>query len=251
MEFEEIAVLINQAAVECKGRPLKDVERLVLQGAWENKTYSAMATPTVGYTEDYLKKDVGPKLWQLLTDLVARDLRGMKVTKRNLQNVLQTWAVQRLGAAPSPGELSAPASQPPVASPPALVVRDSPRIDLADCVGRDAELASMTHWILAERCRTVVLWGLPGIGKTTLAAAIAAAVGPQVDRCGYLALPPDVTDQGVLAAVLNWLDPTLIASDLLPSTAVDWVLDQLDRRRVLLILDDVEQLFEPQQSLGT
>ncbi|MGB6013883.1 MAG: hypothetical protein WBG32_04065, partial [Nodosilinea sp.] len=99
MDFEEIVVLINHVAVERKGRPLKDVERLVLKGSWENKTYSAMATPTAGYTEDYLKKDVGPKLWQLLTDLIATDLRGMRVTKRNLQNVLQTWAVQGVGAA--------------------------------------------------------------------------------------------------------------------------------------------------------
>ncbi|MGB3309306.1 MAG: WD40 repeat domain-containing protein [Nodosilinea sp.] len=256
MDFEEIVVLINHVAVERKGRPLKDVERLVLKGSWENKTYSAMATPTAGYTEDYLKKDVGPKLWQLLTDLIATDLRGMRVTKRNLQNVLQTWAVQGVGAAPTPDKISpSPARSPeptlPVATPPALVVRDSPRIDLADCGGRDAELAKITQWILAERCRTVILWGLPGVGKTTLAAAIAAAIGPQVEQCGYLALPPHVTDEAVLAAILHWLSPTLATADLSPLTAVDWVLDQLEQRQVLLILDDIEQLFEPQQRLGT
>src|SRR5689334_20501941 len=133
MDFEEIAVHINQVAVERKGRPLKDVERLVLKGSWENKTYAAMATPAAGYTEDYLKKDVGPKLWQLLTELVDVDLQGVRVTKRNIQNVLQTWMVQGLAAAeptpPSPGI----GAEPPAPLPaPILVVRESPRLDLDD-----------------------------------------------------------------------------------------------------------------------
>ncbi|WP_017297446.1 WD40 repeat domain-containing protein [Nodosilinea nodulosa] len=253
MDFEDIAILINQVAVERKGRPLKDVERLVLKGSWENKTYSAMATPTVGYTEDYLKKDVGPKLWQFLTDLVDVDSRGIRVTKRNIQNVLQTWAAQERMADPDLDEKGPPPPPLDTATPtvarPALVVRDTPRIDLTDCDGRAAELDRISQWIVADRCRTVVLWGLPGMGKTTLAAAIAAAIGPQMEHCGYLALPPNAADEAVLAAIVQWLDPA--APALSPLAAVDWVLDQLEQRRTLLILDDMEQLFEPQALLGT
>ncbi|HSM81673.1 MAG TPA: pentapeptide repeat-containing protein [Nodosilinea sp.] len=253
MDFEEIAVFVNQVAVERKGRALKDVERLVLKGAWENKTYSAMATPTAGYTEDYLKKDVGPKLWQLLSDLVDSDMRGMRVTKRNIQNVLQTWAAQELVGAqvPAPG----PQELPP---PPALTVRDSPRIDLTDCVGREADLATLTEWVLgvapastgppAPRCRTVVLWGVPGVGKTTLAALLVAAIAPH-QQCGYLALPPQVDAGLVLAALTHWLDPAREpAAD--PLAAVDWVLEQLEQRSVLLILDGMEALFDPQALAG-
>ncbi|MBE9157110.1 pentapeptide repeat-containing protein [Nodosilinea sp. LEGE 06152] len=250
MDFEEIAVLINQVAVERKGRPLKDVERLVLKGSWENKTYSAMATPTVGYTEDYLKKDVGPKLWQFLTELVDTDRRGIRVTKRNIQNVLQTWAAQGRVESPNADEVPpSPATSAALAAAPVLIVRDSPRIDLSDFGGRDAELAQIKRWVLDERCRTVVLWGLPGVGKTTLAAAAIAAIGPQVEQYGYLALPPDVTDEAVLAAILHWLNPT--APNLSPLAAVDWVLDQLEQRQILLILDSMDQLFESQQLLGT
>lgn len=244
MDFEEIAVHINQVAVERKGRPLKDVERLVLKGSWENKTYSAMATPAAGYTEDYLKKDVGPKLWQLLTDLVEADLQGVRVTKRNIQNVLQTWMVQGLVATepdPLPEIVVEPRS-------PALVVRESPRLDLADCAGRQGELATLTGWILAERCRTVVLWGLLGVGKTTLAAAIAAAVVPQVDQCGYLALTAETTEQDVLGAIAHWLDPQAAIA---PLAQVEWIVNQLAQRRVLLILDGLDQFFAPQQLAGS
>ncbi len=246
MDFEEIAVLINQVALARRGRPLKDVERLVLKGAWENQTYSAMATPTAGYTEDYLKKDVGPKLWQLLSDLVDTDRQGIKVTKRNIQNVLQTWAVQGL-VAPDAGAATNP---PAPALDDGLAVRESPRIDLADCCGREAELAQIAQWIGVDRCRTVVLWGLPGVGKTTLAAAIAAAVAAQVSRCGYLALPAGVTDRAVLEAIARWLAPDADRAGLPPLTTVGWVLDQLDQRRTLLIIDGMEQLFEAQQLAG-
>ena len=56
MEFEHIANLVNRVAIERKGRPLKDVERLVLKGSWHHQTYSTMAERAGGYTEDYLKK---------------------------------------------------------------------------------------------------------------------------------------------------------------------------------------------------
>lgn len=274
MEFEEIAILINQVAVERKGRPLKDVERLVLKGSWENKTYSAMATPTAGYTEDYLKKDVGPKLWLLLSDLVDSDRKGIRVTKRNLQNVLQTWATQDLllpAIATNPPLAGLRSAQPRPSRPPrdvpALAVRDAPRIDLADCHGREAELTQITQWILEEDCRTVLLWGLPGVGKTTLAAAVAAAIAPQVDRCGYLALSSGANnhnldrdlerdlDRDLVAAIAHWLDPALDPetdlADSVPLTVVDWLLDQLTQRRVVLILDDMDQLFEAQQPAGS
>ncbi|MFQ4138632.1 WD40 repeat domain-containing protein [Nodosilinea sp. PGN35] len=249
MDFEEIAVHINQVAVERKGRPLKDVERLVLKGSWENKTYSAMATPAAGYTEDYLKKDVGPKLWQMLTELVDADLQGVRVTKRNIQNVLQTWMVQGLAAAEPAmaGAIAAAPPPPPVA--PALVVRESPRLDLADCAGRQAELATLSQWILEERCRTVVLWGLPGVGKTTVAAAIAAAVAPQVEQCGYLALTAEATERDILGAIARWLDPQ--AAIAAPLALVNWIFDQLEQRRVLLIVDGLEQCFAPQQLAGS
>jgi WD40 repeat protein len=255
MDFDKIAVLVNQIAVERKGRPLKDVERLVLKGAWENKTYSAMATTTAGYTEDYLKKDVGPKLWQLLSELVDPDIRGMRVTKRNIQSVLQTWLGHGLLGAETPPSATAPPPEPPTPEPTplGLAVQDSPRIDLADCGGREAELATLSRWIAGEesgqRCRTVVLWGLPGIGKTTLAAAAAAAVAPQVERCGYLRLLPELSANDGLTAIAHWLDPAVAIAT--PQGTIDWVIDQMNRRRVLLIVDGMEQLFEPQQLLGS
>ncbi|MGF1568273.1 MAG: NB-ARC domain-containing protein [Nodosilinea sp.] len=248
MEFDDIANLINRAALEQKGRLLKDVERVVLKGAWENQTYSTMATLAVGYTEDYLKKDVGPKLWRLLSDLVDPQGQGIKVTKRNIQNVLQTWASQP-GLVPEsthPPGLYLPGlgGSPPPAT---MEVQGFPDIDLSDFCGRSADLATLNQWIQRDRCRSIVLWGLPGVGKSTLAAKVAVGLRAEFEAFGYLTLPKQVTDEPVLTTLAQWLSP----ADYPLSPTVDWVLEQLELHRYLLIIDDMEQLFEPGQLTGT
>lgn len=245
MEFEAIATLVNRKVLERQGRPLKDVERLVLKGAWENQTYSTIATEAVGYTEDYLKKDVGPKLWRLLSEVVTADQPGMKVTKRNIQNVLQIWAGQRLEepvAPPTP--MASPQGR--SASGPGLRVQSHPPLDTADFCNRQTDLATLTQWIMADRCRLVVLWGLAGVGKTTLVAQLMAQLRSQLDRVGYLALGETTSDVEVITAITPWLAPSPGGS---PGT-LDWLIDQFQQHRCLLFLDNLEHGFAPGHMAG-
>lgn len=249
MDFEDISQLINQAALQQKGRPLKDVERLVLKGAWENQTYSAMANLGVGYSDDYLKKDVGPKLWRLLSELVDPHRQEMKVTKHNLRNVLQTWARDSQGQ-PSWDGARRIADGPPAA----LTVRDLPWIDSSRIYGREVDLAILAEWLQGgpsgEYGRLLLIWGLPGQGKTTLALHLALHLQDQFDRVGYLDLPDGVTDTQVMAALTTWLCPP--GSPPPQDTApIDWLMAQLTRRRCLLVIDHLESLFIPSQLAGT
>jgi WD40 repeat protein len=247
MEFEAIATLVNRKVLERQGRPLKDVERLVLKGAWENQTYATIATEAVGYTEDYLKKDVGPKLWRLLSEVVTADQPGMKVTKRNIQNVLQTWAGQRLE---EPVVAPIPVASPeelPTAMVPGLRVQSHPPLDTADFCDRQTDLTTLTQWIMADRCRLVVLWGLTGVGKTTLVAQLMAQLRSQLDRVGYLALGQRSTDTQVITALTTWLAPPPGGDN--PGT-LDWLIDQFQQHRCLLLLDNLEHGFAPGHMAG-
>ncbi|QQE65255.1 hypothetical protein GFS31_19410 [Leptolyngbya sp. BL0902] len=288
MDFEDIAGLVNQAALEQLGRPLKDVERLVLQGAWHNQTYGAMADQAVGYSEDYLKKDVGPKLWHLLSGLVDPHHQGIKVTKRNLQNVLRTWAQQGksprgLGVDSSaaaglimPGlgasGLGVPGSETPTLTPTLGTastetlgnaggaapvaqrgVRSAPAMEVADFWGRAEDLATLSQWITGEGvedgpCRLVLLWGLPGVGKTALAGQLIHRLGPQMDRCGYVDLADYPDDASLLVALADWLRPE---EPFAPGTVgIDGVLAQLEQQRCLLVVDGLETRLAPQQLAG-
>jgi len=247
MDFDDIVQLINQTAIDQLGRPLKDVERLVLKGAWDNQTYSAIAGGGVGYTEDYLKKDVGPKLWQFLSTLVTYGSPStIKVNKRNLQNVLQHWASRQ----PRPPAFPPPA---PPESSATLPISPTIPIDINDFCGRQADLDRLAAGLEAG-WRLVVLWGQQGVGKTALAAALVQRLQqtPGADACrwGYLALTPRLTAGAVLDALVHWVGvpPYPLAT---PGAQVDWLLRQFQQRRHGLILDRGETLFDPQQPAGT
>lgn len=79
----ETALKVADAAVFAKtAKHLKNIEVAVLRGALLGQRYDEIAD-AVGYAPEYIKHDVGPKLWQLLSSCL-----GEKVSKTNLMAVL-------------------------------------------------------------------------------------------------------------------------------------------------------------------
>jgi hypothetical protein len=117
----EIALRIADAAVFAKtSRHLRNIEVAVLQGALLGKRYDQIADE-IGYAPEYIKHDVGPKLWQLLSLSL-----GEKVSKTNLMAVLAQQATLGDGGkinSPSPInssqslELKSPVGSIPLESP--------------------------------------------------------------------------------------------------------------------------------------
>ena len=71
------------------GRHLSDIETLILEGAWNGRTYDEIAEAE-GYTSSYLSKDVGNKLWGNLSTAL-----GEKVSKKNFKAALEReWQKQ-------------------------------------------------------------------------------------------------------------------------------------------------------------
>ncbi|MBW4617972.1 MAG: AAA-like domain-containing protein [Cyanosarcina radialis HA8281-LM2] len=99
----EIALKIADGAVFAKkSRHLKNIEVAVLRGAWLGQRYDEIAE-AVGYAPEYIKHDVGPKLWQTLSSSL-----GEKVSKTNLMSVL----AQQTSLQVEEGEKSSPAISP-------------------------------------------------------------------------------------------------------------------------------------------
>jgi WD40 repeat protein len=248
MDFDDIISLVNQTVITDRKKPLSDVQRVVLRGAWNNLTYSNIAAEVGGYTEDYLKRDVGPKLWQLLSEVT-----GYTVKKNNIRNAMLQWAAgQTFEADPAPVRGAEPTAAPqePPPTPSRLALCQFPRIDVSEFSGRQQEQQQLIQWIAAEGCRLVLLWGLPDIGKTSLAIKVAEQVRSEFDQCAYLELHPGLTPEAFLQELTSWL-----AEAAPPQTSwegqLDWVMDQLARRRCLLMVDNGEVLFEPHQLAGT
>lgn len=85
----DAALKVADAAIFAKmARRLKNIEVAVLRGVWQGQKYDQIADAT-GYAPEYIKHDVGPKLWRTLSVSL-----GEKVSKTNLVAVL----LQRVGA---------------------------------------------------------------------------------------------------------------------------------------------------------
>ncbi|MDJ0632793.1 MAG: hypothetical protein QNJ34_06345 [Xenococcaceae cyanobacterium MO_188.B29] len=85
MTKEEAVELLDRLVVDKTGNRLTDVQRLVFCNCWlpSRNSYEEIAN-TYGYSATYLKQDVGPKLWKLISEVC-----GEKVKKTNFKAILE------------------------------------------------------------------------------------------------------------------------------------------------------------------
>jgi AAA-like domain len=81
--WEQAKKVADRAVFQRFGEHLKDCELEVLQGAWEGLTYEKMAEEFYR-SVNYIRGDVGPKLWQKLSDALAEE-----VNKKNFKAALE------------------------------------------------------------------------------------------------------------------------------------------------------------------
>lgn len=94
MDFETAFKILDAAVVAQTKRHLKDIEVAILRSSWQGKKYDEIAQ-THGYTTEYLQHDVGPKLWQMLSQAF-----GEKVSKKNFQAALERQRLSSTAASP-------------------------------------------------------------------------------------------------------------------------------------------------------
>ena len=70
MGFDEAFRAADLAVRAVRAEGLRDIERVVLEGSWHRHTYQTIASKA-GYTEGYLSRDVGPGLWDVLSQALG------------------------------------------------------------------------------------------------------------------------------------------------------------------------------------
>ncbi|RUS95003.1 hypothetical protein DSM106972_091630 [Dulcicalothrix desertica PCC 7102] len=88
ISFEVALQVVNTAIMSEESRHLKNIEIEVLRGVLQGQKYDEIAA-ICGYAPEYIKNDVGPKLWQSLSSIW-----GKKVSKNNLMAVLAQQVFQ-------------------------------------------------------------------------------------------------------------------------------------------------------------
>jgi hypothetical protein len=92
LSWEQTQNLVNTLVFKHTGKYLGDIEIEVLRGAWEGKSYEAIAEHLFR-SVSYINKDVGYRLWKKLSEAL-----GEEVTKKSFRQALQReWQKQHIG----------------------------------------------------------------------------------------------------------------------------------------------------------
>jgi WD40 repeat protein len=230
-------------------KSLTSVQIQIIQGVIAGQSYQEIAAierpdranhRAGGYKLAYIK-ETGSQLWQTLSQRL-----GHKVTKKSLVAVL-VWYEKQLDRISDPDRAAKLTDWGEGLQRPGVEIDEfSDRF-----YGREAELATLTDWCVRDRCRTISLVGMGGMGKSTLAWELAHRLAGEFDRTIWRSLlnVPPVKD--LCADLLRFLSPQSMLD--LPETLegqIELLIASLNRERCLLVLDNVESILAERVQTG-
>lgn len=218
-------IVADNVVFNKQGKHLTDIQKIVLRGSWQGYTYEEIAERE-GYSEKYLKRDVGPRLWKILSEAL-----GEEVSKKNFRTALE----RRLTIA--------------ISSQNQLLDMDSYQdwgeaVDVHTFYGRDRELDTLRQWVVRDRCPLVAIVGMGGIGKTTLSIKLAQQLQDEFEYIIWRSLQHAPTIKDLLAEIIDFLSNRQ-EKDLPenPNGRISLLLKYLRKHRCLLVLDSGESIL--------
>ncbi|MDF5717994.1 MAG: NB-ARC domain-containing protein [Rhizonema sp. NSF051] len=124
-------------------------------------------------------------------------------------------------------------------------------LDTSTFCGRNEELACLKQWMLEEQCRLVLLLGIGGIGKSTLAAKLVQQIQAEFEvvvwRSLQNALPLEEWLESVLTVLLGAQGEDIAVPNSLDEK-LRKLIEGLCQKRCLLILDNTETILSAGQA---
>ncbi|GAB4287771.1 MAG: hypothetical protein Fur0025_21560 [Oscillatoriaceae cyanobacterium] len=250
MTIAEVLQLVDRLVEKQTGKHLNDLEKTVVKGLWEGKTYSQIADE-YGYDTNYIG-DISRLLFKQLSEQLDE-----KVTKSNF-----CWTIERVINSQFVGLINSnvtwchPKTQ-PISNPSTPETETTNKKtgyrdlaiapSIAHFCDRATELQTLSHWVLEQNTRLISVLGLPGIGKTTLVKRFVDLNQEDFDVVVWKSLKFSQSLDSIITDICSQanLDKSIIADN-----AISQLFNILSQQRCLIILDDVQELFNPGQLAG-
>lgn len=236
MNYEDVLTILDGVL---KQKPLSDTQELVFRQIWQGKTYAEIAEEA-NYDSDYVKY-VGYQLWQTLSEAL-----GEKVNKSNFRSVLRRNEQPRIS---SESLATAVTAAQPTSSSTAILEKQYFRdrgeaVDVSIFYGRDKELHTLQKWLTEEHCRLVLLFGMGGIGKTSLSVKLAEKVQDNFEYSVWRSLRNAPPLEEILSDLLKFLSYQQEIE--LPKSIdgkISKLIEYLYKYRCLIVFDNTESIL--------
>ncbi len=248
------ALAFTDSLVFAKSRiHLSDLQQAMLRESWslERQSYDRIAD-IYGYSPTYLKHDVGPKLWKLLSEVLAE-----KVNKTSFRTAIERrFQIENATAQSIPDKENIfdnleGKTRPKFTENLLITEVKASHQDWGDAIdvdffyGRQAELAQLQQWILVDQCRLVALLGMGGMGKTSLSIKLAQQLQSDFKWVIWRSLRNAPPVQEILTELLKLLSNQQEID--YPETVegkISRLLHYLRSQRCLVIFDNVETILQ-------
>jgi hypothetical protein len=241
MTITEILQFVDRVVEKQRGEHLDDLEKAVVKGLWQGKTYSEIADEC-GYKSKNYIGDVSRKLFKILSEQLDED-----ISRHNF-----SWTIERVINSQFVGLINSKINWCPN-SPQADTnqsIKEKPSknkgyhdLTLAPKItsfyDRATELQTLSHWLIDQNVHLVSVLGLSGIGKTTLVKQFVDLNLAHFEVVIWKNLKISQSLDDIINEILICVNDELIQTD----NKLTQFFNLLRQQRCLIVVDDFQELF--------
>lgn len=256
MPVTEILQLVDRLVFKQTGNHLNNLQKNVVQGIWQGKTYAEMAKEFGYHSENHIG-NVSRELYKILSEQLGEDVNKSNFcsTIERLKNSYSPNSSQVVCIGINSSFNVCPLNQKNDSSSNKnneinLAEKSYHDLTLAPKIthfyDRTLELQTLSHWLTTQNPRLISVLGLSGIGKTTLVKQFVDLNLSQFDVIIWKSIKLSPFLDTIITDIFTLINPDPIQTD----NKLTQLFNLLRQQKCLIVLDDVQELFIPGQFAG-